>query len=130
MAKEHCSTHVLGESEKSMTSVLNSIKKQLGIFPEDECFDVDITIAINTVLASLNQMGVGKNSGFLIQNASTTWEELFGDDEKLEFVKTYVFLKCKLLFDPPQNSSTIELYKEQAKELEWRLYSETNIHNT
>ena len=102
-------------------SVLTSIKKLLGIAEEYEHFDADLIMHINSVFSILTQLGVGPEEGFRIEDASTTWSEFLYDDPRLEFVKTYIHLKVKLLFDPPISSAVLECYKTQISEYEWRL---------
>lgn len=103
-----------------MEAILTSIKKMLGIAEEYTHFDADIIIHINSVLAILEQLGVG-NDGFSITGSSENWNDFLRDNKKLEMVKLYVFLKVRLLFDPPQNSSLIEAVNRQISELEWRI---------
>ena len=109
-----------------MESILTSIKKLLGIAEEYTHFDPDIIMHINGVLAILNQMGVG-NDGFQITGSTETWDQFTDDLSKISYVKSFVELKVKLLFDPPLNSSVIQSINELLKELEWRLYSEKNF---
>lgn len=104
-----------------MDSILNSIKKLLGITEEQTDFDADIIMHINTVFTILNEMGVGPDDGFVIEDASTTWDSYITDRRKFDKIKTYVYLKVRLYFDPPQNSSLTEAIKQQISELEWRL---------
>lgn len=104
-----------------MESILTSVKKMLGITDEYEHFDSDIIIHINTALSVLNQLGVGPDEGFSINDKTSTWSEFIGESKLLESVKSYVFLKVKLLFDPPQSSSVIEAINRQISELEWRI---------
>ena len=106
-----------------MDSILNSIKKLLGITEEQTAFDADIVIAINTSLASLTQIGVGPSVGFAIQDNSASWSDFIGDRQDLESVKSYVYLKTRLMFDPPQSSSVMEAIKENLSEIEWRVSS-------
>ena len=104
-------------------SILNSIKKLLGINTSDIVFDQDIAIHINTVFANLVQMGIGPSNGYTITSENNEWKEFCGDDlPLLNNVKTYVYLKVKLLFDPPQASSLLEAINSQLKEIEWRMY--------
>ena len=103
-----------------MESILTSVKKDLGIAEEYEVFDPDIIRNINSVFTVLTQLGVGPPEGFRISDKSSSWKE-FVDDMRLEAVKTYMFLRVKLLFDPPLNSNVLASYKEQIKEFEWRL---------
>ena len=116
-----------------MESILTSIKKLLGITEEDTTFDPDIIIHINTVLMILTQLGVGPPEGFIIEDDSATWEDFISDATKLQSVKSYVYLKVKLIFDPPLSSSVMESIKSTISELEWRLNvaaeSEAKIQN-
>lgn len=111
-----------------MNSILTSIKKLLGIEEEYEHFDQDITMHINSVFMILNQLGVGPSGGFVIKDKTTEWTDFISDIVKVEAVKTYVYLKVKLLFDPPLSSAVMESIKQQITELEWRLNvaAETN----
>lgn len=104
-----------------MDSILTSIKKLLGITEEYEHFDQDIVMHINSAFSVLAQLGVGPEEGFCIKDASTTWSELLYDDARLELVKTYIYYKVKLGFDPPQSSSAVESINRQISELEWRI---------
>lgn len=104
-----------------MDSILTSIKKILGLPEEYDAFDPDIIIHINSTLGILSQLGIGPEEGFMIFDASSTWDEFLINFTNVEFVKSYVSNKVKLLFDPPQNSSTLEALKEMTSELEWRL---------
>lgn len=104
-----------------MNSILTSIKKLLGIPEEYEQFDSDLIIHINSVLFILNQMGVTPQ--FTISDASETWNDLLGDELiDYEAIKSYVHLKVKLLFDPPQSGAVAEAIKNMISELEYRLY--------
>lgn len=102
-------------------SILISIKKLLGIDKDYVQFDQDIVININSALMSLTQLGVGPQSGFKIRGEEETWNDFIGERIDFESVKTYVYLKVRLIFDPPQSSYLIENIKEQLKEIEWRL---------
>lgn len=104
-----------------MDSILTSIKKLLGIDEEYTQFDNDIIMHINTVFLNLTQLGVGPEEGFLIEDDTATWDDFIGDSNQLQAVKTYVYLKVKLLFDPPLSSSVIESINRIISELEWRL---------
>lgn len=111
-------------------SILNSIKKLLGLDASYTAFDVDITIHINSALATLNQLGVGPINGLMIQNADTTWDAFLGDDVLLNSVQTYVYLKVRLVFDPPATSFVIAAFEKQIEELGWRInvYQENKNH--
>lgn len=104
-----------------MDSILTSIKKLLGITEEYEHFDQDIIMHINSVFMILTQMGVGPEEGFTISDSTTTWSEFTNDNKKIEAVKSYVYLKVRLLFDPPASSSVMEAMNRSISEFEWRL---------
>lgn len=104
-----------------MDSILTSIKKLLGIQEDYTHFDTDLVITINSVLAILTQLGVGPEDGFSISDASATWVDFIGDTTTLEMVKSFVHLRVRLLFDPPQNASLADAIDRMAKELEWRI---------
>lgn len=102
-------------------SILNSIKKLLGLANDNTDFDEDIIIHINSVFMILNQLGIGPEEGFSISDDKSTWSDYISDKDDLEAVKTYIYLKVKLVFDPPINGSTMEALKQSILELEWRL---------
>ena len=107
-------------------SILNDIKKCLGIAKDYTHFDQDIIIHINTFLEVLYQIGVGKK-GFIITDSSSTWTDFLGSDsQRLPAVRTYVYLRVRLLFDPPSNSFVTDSLKKNADELEWRLNVEVD----
>ncbi len=102
-------------------SILNSVKIRLGI-PEDyRPFDEAIVMDINMALNTLEQIGLSPEGGFVISGPEETWSDLIPDRNDLEFVKTYVYLKTKKLFDPPTSSIVSTAIDEQIKELEFRI---------
>ena len=103
------------------TSILTSIKKLLGIAEDYTEFDEDIITHINSVFLNLTQLGVGPEEGFMIEGDTAVWEDFINDSIQLQAVKTYVYLKVKLLFDPPLSSSVTESINRMIAELEWRL---------
>lgn len=104
-----------------MESILTSIKKLLGIAEEYDHFDPDIIMHINSVFMILTQLGVGPSTGFIIEDETTTWAEFVPDSVSIEAVKSYVYLKVKLLFDPPDRSAVMEATNKLISELEFRL---------
>lgn len=106
-----------------MESVLTSIKKLLGITEADKSFDTDVIIHINSVFSDLAQLGVGPSEGFSIDDKYSNWSDFISvEDAKLfSNVKTYMYLRVKLLFDPPTNSSVLTAMQKEADKLEWRL---------
>lgn len=104
-----------------MESILTSIKKLLGIEEGYDHFDADIIMHINSVFMILNQLGVGPSECFHIEDDLATWSDFTLDNQDYESVKTYVYLKVKLLFDPPLSSAVIESMNRMISELEWRL---------
>lgn len=103
-----------------MESILTSIKKLLGIAEEYEHFDSDIIMHINDVFMTLNQIGVG-SSVFRISGNTETWSDFLGNRTDLEAVKTYVYRKVRLAFDPPTSSAHIDAINRSISELEWRI---------
>lgn len=104
-----------------MDSILLSIKRLLGVSEDCEHFDDEIIIHINSVLVILNQLGVGPPGGFIVTDTRQTWSMFVPNRTDIEFIKTYVFMKAKLIFDPPQSSSAIESMNRVISELEWRI---------
>lgn len=104
-----------------ITSILDSTKKALNLADNYTAFDEDIIMHINSVFATLNQLGVGPVQGFMIEDKDPTWDAFLGSDPRLSAVKSYVFLRVKLLFDPPQTGFHTTAIEKQIKELEWRL---------
>ena len=106
-----------------MESILTSIKKLLGIMSDYTNFDDDIIIHINTAFAMLNQLGVGPEGGFMIVDANSRWED-YTTEKNLNMVKTYIYLKVRLLFDPPASTALIESINRTLSEIEWRIFLE------
>jgi len=104
-----------------MDSILTSIKKLLGIEEEYTHFDTDIIIYINSALMYLNQLGVGPETGFYITSDSETWDNYLSGETTIESVKSFVYLRTRLIFDPPSSSSVIDAIERQIKEAEWRI---------
>ena len=105
-----------------MESILTSVKKMLGITEEYEHFDPELIIHINSALSVLTQLGVGPEEGYSISGEEDEWTSFIGEGVLLlEMVKTYVFLKVKLAFDPPASSAIKESYERQIAEYEWRI---------
>lgn len=102
-------------------SILTSVKKLLGITEDYTVFDTDLIIHINSVFLTLYQLGVGPEEGFMITSKDETWGDYIDSDALLNAVKSYVYLKVRLLFDPPTSSSVSESMKNMINELEWRI---------
>jgi len=101
-------------------NILTSTKKVLGIAEDYEAFDIDILMHINSVFATLNSLGIGPHDGYMVDEEST-WSHFLNDDHRLNSVKTFVYLRVRLVFDPPGTSYLIESLRKQAEELAWRL---------
>lgn len=104
-----------------MDSILTSVKNALGITKEYTHFDQSIIMHINSVFMILNQLGVGPTEVFTIASDIETWDEFTSDDLNIESVKSYMYLKVGLLFDPPTSSSIMDAKNRMISELEWRL---------
>lgn len=102
-------------------SILKSIKKILGLPPSHTEFDIDVVMHINSVFSTLTELGIGPIEGFSIDGEAEVWDDYLADDARLNNVRTYVYLRVRMLFDPPTTGYHVEAVKEQIKELEWRL---------
>lgn len=109
----------MAENQNIQTNILGSIKSLLGIANDDTDFDDELLIHINSNVASLVQMGIGPSEGFEV-TSNSSWSDFVGNDKRLNSIKSYIYMKVKLIFDPPVNSSTVEAYKTQVAEFEWR----------
>lgn len=102
-------------------SILESTKKVLNIPSDYNVFDQDLILHINSVFSTLNQLGIGPTQGFMIEDGATEWDTFLAGDIRLNNVKTYTYLRVRLLFDPPASSFAITAIQDQIKELEWRI---------
>jgi hypothetical protein len=103
------------------SSILTSIKKLLGLSEEDTSFDQDIIMHINTVLNILAQLGVGPANGFSIEDDGAIWSDYLGETTNLELIKSYIYMKVRLMFDPPTSSILADAMNKNISELEWRI---------
>lgn len=103
-------------------NILESVKDNLGINEADNAFDTDIKLHINMAFSTLFQLGVGKENPFQLDEEGSEWESMFSDYiDILSFIKEYTYLKVRLLFDPPTNTSVMDAYTKQANEVEYRI---------
>ena len=102
-------------------SILQSTKKALGLQSDYDVFDQELIMFINSIFNVLTQVGVGPVDGFAIEDESAEWEDFTDDETTLNMVKTYMHIRVKLIFDPPQTSFVIASLENIQKELEWRL---------
>jgi hypothetical protein len=110
------------------TSILSSVKKLLGLAEDYTAFDMDIVVFINSAFTSLSELGIAPANGFAIEDTKAKWEDLDLSQNELGLVKTYVYLKCRLLFDPPATSFVIDAITKQITEHEWRLTNHRDTH--
>ena len=103
-----------------MSSILDDVKHMLGLLPAETAFDQDVIIHVNSVFGFLHQLDVGPNLGFRIEDDTAVWED-FVTDNRLNIVKSYMFLRVKLFFDPPQTGFTQQAMERQITELEYRI---------
>ena len=102
-------------------SILNTIKRMLGLEPDYTPFDTEILIHINSVFMVLQQLGVGPKDGFSITGPDEVWSDYISDTKNLEALKSYIYLRVKTVFDPPQSGTAMEAMKQQIDEYTWRL---------
>lgn len=108
-----------------MSSILNDTKHALGLLPDDDAFDITIINHINSVLSFLPDLNVGPVGGFMITGATETWDQLFADN-RLNAVKSYLYLRVKLFFDPPKTGFEMAAQERQISEMEFRILSESD----
>lgn len=128
LLKELLVTPNYGKGVILLNSVLNTTKKLLGLDADDDSFDSDICIGINSAILTLSQLGLEGNEGFIVTDDTQEWSDYLNDNKLLPMVQQYIHLKTKMSFDPPQNSFVCENLKQIITELEWRIrmVSETN----
>lgn len=102
-------------------SILNTIKQMVGVEQDYDAFDMDLVVDINSAFYSLRQLGVGPTEGFTISDDVAKWNDFVEDKSLLGLVKTYIYLKVRMLFDPPTNSFLTSSIEKQISEYEWRL---------
>ena len=110
-------------STSSSDSILNTIKKMLGLDPEYDAFDQELVVFINTALSNLHQIGVGPANGFMINGSEESWSELLPAEvtPSIQNVKSYIYITVKMLFDPPGATNHSNALNESLKELTWRI---------
>lgn len=111
---------------KKELTILDTIKKQIGIVPDYDAFDDQLLMDINAAFATLHQLGVGPEEGFLVE-ADTDWDEYIST-ERLSFIKSYVSMKVRVMFDPPTSSFALDALNKQIAEYEWRITSEVECY--
>ena len=110
-------------------SILDSIKKNLGIVPEYTAFDDQIILDINAAFSTLHQLGFGPDEGFEITGIDEFWSDII-EEPRFNFVKSYVCMKVRVMFDPPTSSYALDALNKQIAEYEWRIKSEIEIGGT
>lgn len=101
-------------------SVLNTIKTMIGPSVSYDGFNTDLIIHMNSALMYLAQMGI-VSDGTKITDETTTWQDLIGEETKLEGIKSYLYFKARIMFDPPASATILNAYNEEIKQLEWRM---------
>lgn len=113
-------------TDEVLNSILWSTKKLLGIEPGSEEFDVDIIIMINSAILTLTQIGIGPNGGYRITGPNETYSDFIGDDPRLDAVKSFIYYKVRLGFDPPSSSIIVDCMRQHMDELLYRLQLEVD----
>lgn len=101
-------------------SILNSVKKVVGLPPEAKDFDDDLILYTNVAFAKLNQLGVGSARGFRIEDDKAVWDEFY-TDYRFDDIRGFVVLYVRLLFDPPSIGVVNQALKSQIEEITWRI---------
>lgn len=108
------------------STILSDVKKQIGIVPEYKAFDEQLLMDIDAAFATLHQLGVGPENGFTVSE-DTKWSD-YVTTNRLNFIKSYVFMKVKVMFDPPSSSFALDALNKQIAEYEWRITSEVECY--
>lgn len=103
------------------TSILKTIRSMLDMDPDEEAYNNDILVHVNSAIMTLGQLGIGPKDGFTVSSAADTWDEFLGESKLLEGAKQYIYIKTRLGFDPPTSSFVVEAMRAAATELESRL---------
>lgn len=104
-----------------MDSILNSIKKMLGITEDYKHFDADLILLINSEFDTLHQLGVGPETKFSIEDETSKWDEFLVNDVEVNEVREFIALRVRLMFDPPANSFVVQAMEKKIDELVWRM---------
>ena len=110
-------------------SILQSVKEMIGVPGSVDSFDTELIIIINSIFSALEQIGVGPDNGFSIEDDTTLWNEYLDDSALLGFVKPYISLKTKLMFDPPTSTAIADAMNRQISEFEWRINVFVDLKN-
>lgn len=104
-------------------SILNTVKKMLGIDRSYKAFDMDIIVGINSTLSTLHQLGVILEEDFIVKDERAKWSDIIKEEyrNRLAFIQQYVYLKVRVIFDPPTSSFVLDAYNKQISEFEWRI---------
>lgn len=111
-------------------SIMLTVKKMLGIAEEYHAFDLDVITNINAVFLTLNQLGVGPRYPFSITGPETQWEDFLGLEQNqiLQGIQTYMYMRVRMMFDPPTNSFLVDSMRKQIEEMEWRFMTQVDYH--
>lgn len=107
-------------------SILDSIKSAAGVNADDNAFDDELIMHINTVFMTLRQLGVGPSEPFLISDSSSVWNDFISDSKIFPMVKSYTSLCVRRLFDPPTSGALMTAIEKTIAEYEWRLNVEAD----
>ncbi len=111
-------------------SVLGTIRKKLGAEEDYTHFDADILTIINASFLTLYQLGFEKDHGPIrVEDESVTWNDVI-DTTRYAWVKDYIWICVKLVFDPPSSSYVMDMLKATKDEYEWRLYIQKDMEDS
>lgn len=116
--------------EEISNSILETIKKLIGLDKDYGVFDIDLIVAINSSFMILNQLGIGPEKPFSISDSEATWSDFFGDEEIFALAKSYIYLRTRLLFDPPSSGVLHEAVERQISEFEWRMHVQADYNDS
>lgn len=102
-----------------MDSILDTLLQLLNDDPDAPAYKLDVMTFANGVFGRLKNLGIGPKEGFYITDSGDSWDDFMDEGPERAAVQTYMFMKVKLIFDPPQNSTVLQSYERLVNEFEW-----------
>ena len=108
----------------STVTIKNTIKKMLGVEANYTAFDTDLLFFINSAIMELSQLGVCSPNFQITENGNETWDSLlsdFSNEYLLNSAQNYIYIKTRLIFDPPNSGYVTSALQKELDEITWRL---------
>lgn len=102
-------------------SILKTVKNYVNVNNEDDVFDDELILDINSTFLTLNQIGAGPEKPFTISDDTSVWSDFMTNIDDVSAIKSYVCMRVRRMFDPPTSGSLDNALKELIAEYEWRI---------